>query len=174
MGLDVSRYVLLACGCGAVAAAWPRRHGRGRGHPRPRQCLAPPSATAIPEFSCRSSPATIRPAIVPVSILLGGIGALGRPFCSGGSILPDAAVVVLQGPSSSWPFSPARRCTAVSGKPKGSRPDGRHRFLACGGVPLAMLAGAISRQHAVHLRERRRVASPSVPAASISVSKARW
>lgn len=58
--------------------------------------LRSPPATAIPASSSPSLHATIRWAIIPVAILLGGIDA------SGGLIqrrmgLPDATVLVLQG-----------------------------------------------------------------------------
>ena len=73
-----------------------RRHGRGRGRARPRQrqsLAAGYGYTGIlVSFLARHNPL----AIIPVAILLGGIGA------SGGLLqrrldLPDASVLVLQG-----------------------------------------------------------------------------
>jgi len=94
MGLDVSRYVLLACGAGGAAAGLAGMVEVAAIHGRANASLAVGYGYSgiLVSFLARHHPA----AIVPVSILLGGIGA------SGGLLqrrldLPDAAVVVLQG-----------------------------------------------------------------------------
>jgi simple sugar transport system permease protein len=94
MGLDVSRYVLLACGAGGAAAGLAGMVEVAAVHGRANASLAVGYGYAgiLVSFLARHHPL----AIIPVSILLGGIGA------SGGLLqrrldLPDAAVVVLQG-----------------------------------------------------------------------------
>ena len=113
-----------------------------------------PSATAIPasssSFLARHHPL----AIIPVAILLGGIGA------SGGLLqrrldLPDAAVVVLQGIL----FVAILASETLYGRAAGSRrrpPDGRRRPRPVGRA-ARHAGGRHPRQHAVHLRQRRRM-----------------
>jgi ABC-type uncharacterized transport system permease subunit len=94
MGLDVGRYILLACCAGGAAAGLAGMvevaavHGRGNAS----LAVGYGYAGILVSFLARHHPL----AIVPVAILLGGISA------SGGLLqrrldLPDAAVVVLQG-----------------------------------------------------------------------------
>jgi simple sugar transport system permease protein len=94
MGLNVGRYVLLACGAGGAAAGLAGMVEVAAIHGRANASLAVGYGYSgiLVSFLARHHPL----AIVPVSILLGGIGA------SGGLLqrrldLPDAAVVVLQG-----------------------------------------------------------------------------
>lgn len=94
MGLDVSRYVLLACAAGGAAAGLAGMVEVAAVHGRANASLAVGYGYAgiLVAFLSRHHPL----AIVPVAILLGGISA------SGGLLqrrldLPDAAVVVLQG-----------------------------------------------------------------------------
>ncbi|MBN9087405.1 MAG: ABC transporter permease [Reyranella sp.] len=94
MGLDVGRYVLLACGAGGAMAGLAGMVEVAAIHGRANASLAVGYGYSgiLVSFLARHHPL----AIVPVSILLGGIGA------SGGLLqrrldLPDAAVVVLQG-----------------------------------------------------------------------------
>src|SRR5436190_1662767 len=94
MGLDVGRYVLLACGAGGAMAGLAGMVEVAAVHGKANASLAVGYGYAgiLVSFLARHHPL----AIVPVSILLGGIGA------SGGLLqrrldLPDAAVVVLQG-----------------------------------------------------------------------------
>ncbi|MFI5000559.1 MAG: ABC transporter permease [Reyranellales bacterium] len=94
MGLDVRRYVLLACGAGGAAAGLAGMVEVAAVHGRANASLAVGYGYSgiLVSFLARHHPL----AIVPVAILLGGIGA------SGGLLqrrldLPDAAVVVLQG-----------------------------------------------------------------------------
>ncbi len=94
MGLDVGRYVLLACGAGGAMAGLAGMVEVAAVHGRANASLAVGYGYAgiLVSFLARHHPL----AIIPVSILLGGIGA------SGGLLqrrldLPDAAVVVLQG-----------------------------------------------------------------------------
>jgi simple sugar transport system permease protein len=94
MGLDVGRYVLLACGGGGAAAGLAGMVEVAAVHGKANASLAVGYGYAgiLVSFLARHHPI----AIIPVSILLGGIGA------SGGLLqrrldLPDAAVVVLQG-----------------------------------------------------------------------------
>ena len=94
MGLDVGRYVLLACGAGGAAAGLAGMVEVAAIHGRANASLAVGYGYSgiLVSFLARHHPL----AIIPVSILLGGIGA------SGGLLqrrldLPDAAVVVLQG-----------------------------------------------------------------------------
>jgi simple sugar transport system permease protein len=94
MGLDVGRYVLLACGAGGAAAGLAGMVEVAAVHGRANASLAVGYGYSgiLVSFLARHHPL----AIIPVSILLGGIGA------SGGLLqrrldLPDAAVVVLQG-----------------------------------------------------------------------------
>jgi simple sugar transport system permease protein len=94
MGLDVGRYVLLACGLGGAAAGLAGMVEVAAVHGKANASLAVGYGYSgiLVAFLARHHPL----AIVPVAILLGGIGA------SGGLLqrrldLPDAAVVVLQG-----------------------------------------------------------------------------
>ena len=94
MGLDVGRYVLLACGAGGAMAGLAGMVEVAAVHGRANASLAVGYGYSgiLVSFLARHHPL----AIIPVSILLGGIGA------SGGLLqrrldLPDAAVVVLQG-----------------------------------------------------------------------------
>jgi general nucleoside transport system permease protein len=94
MGLNVGRYVLLACGAGGAAAGLAGMVEVAAVHGRANASLAVGYGYSgiLVSFLARHHPL----AIVPVAILLGGIGA------SGGLLqrrldLPDAAVVVLQG-----------------------------------------------------------------------------
>ena len=94
MGLDVGRYVLFACGAGGAAAGLAGMVEVAAIHGRANASLAVGYGYSgiLVSFLARHNPV----AIVPVAILLGGIGA------SGGLLqrrldLPDAAVVVVQG-----------------------------------------------------------------------------
>lgn len=94
MGLDVGRYVLVACFAGGAAAGLAGMVEVAAVHGKANASLAVGYGYSgiLVSFLARHHPA----AIVPVAILLGGIGA------SGGLLqrrldLPDAAVVVLQG-----------------------------------------------------------------------------
>ncbi|MFO1158333.1 MAG: ABC transporter permease [Reyranellaceae bacterium] len=94
MGLNVSRYVLLACGVGGAAAglAGTVEVAAVLGRANASLAVGYGYAGILVSFLARHHPL----AIIPVAILLGGIGA------SGGLLqrrldLPDAAVVVLQG-----------------------------------------------------------------------------
>jgi simple sugar transport system permease protein len=94
IGLDVGRYVLLACGAGGAMAGLAGMVEVAAVHGRANASLAVGYGYSgiLVSFLARHHPL----AIVPVAILLGGIGA------SGGLLqrrldLPDAAVVVLQG-----------------------------------------------------------------------------
>ena len=94
MGLDVGRYVLLACGAGGAAAGLAGMVEVAAVHGKANASLAVGYGYSgiLVSFLARHHPL----AIIPVAILLGGIGA------SGGLLqrrldLPDAAVVVLQG-----------------------------------------------------------------------------
>ena len=94
MGLDVRRYVLLACAAGGAAAGLAGMVEVAAVHGKANASLAVGYGYAgiLVSFLARPHPL----AIVPVAILLGGISA------SGGLLqrrldLPDAAVVVLQG-----------------------------------------------------------------------------
>lgn len=94
MGLDVRRYVLLACAAGGAAAGIAGMVEVAAVHGKANASLAAGYGYAgiLVSFLARHHPL----AIVPVAILLGGLGA------SGGLLqrrldLPDAAVVVLQG-----------------------------------------------------------------------------
>jgi ABC-type uncharacterized transport system permease subunit len=94
MGLNVGRYVLLACGAGGAAAGLAGMVEVAAIHGRANASLAVGYGYSgiLVSFLARHNPV----AIVPVAILLGGIGA------SGGLLqrrldLPDAAVVVVQG-----------------------------------------------------------------------------
>jgi simple sugar transport system permease protein len=94
MGLDVGRYVLLACFAGGAASGLAGMVEVAAVHGRANASLAVGYGFTgiLVSFLARHNPL----AIVPVAILLGGIGA------SGGLLqrrldLPDAAVLVLQG-----------------------------------------------------------------------------
>ena len=94
MGLNVGRYVLAACFAGGAAAGLAGMIEVAAVHGKANASLAVGYGYSgiLVSFLARHHPA----AIVPVAILLGGIGA------SGGLLqrrldLPDAAVVVLQG-----------------------------------------------------------------------------
>ena len=94
MGLDVGRYVLLACGVGGAAAgiAGTVEVAAVLGRANASLAVGYGYAGILVSFLARHNPM----AIIPVAILLGGIAA------SGGLLqrrldLPDAAVVVLQG-----------------------------------------------------------------------------
>jgi simple sugar transport system permease protein len=94
IGLDVSRYVLLACGAGGAAAglAGMVEVAAVLGRANASLAVGYGYAGILVSFLARHHPL----AILPVAVLLGGIGA------SGGLLqrrldLPDAAVVVLQG-----------------------------------------------------------------------------
>jgi general nucleoside transport system permease protein len=94
MGLDVGRYVLLACSAGGAAAGLAGMVEVAAVHGKANASLAVGYGYSgiLVSFLARHHPL----AIVPVAVLLGGIGA------SGGLLqrrldLPDAAVVVLQG-----------------------------------------------------------------------------
>src|SRR5262249_27941229 len=94
MGLDVGRYVLLACGAGGAFAGLAGMGEVAAVHGKANASLAVGYGYSgiLVSFLARHHPL----AIMPVAILLGGIGA------SGGLLqrrldLPDAAVVVLQG-----------------------------------------------------------------------------
>ena len=94
MGLDVGRYVLFACGAGGAAAGLAGLVEVAAIPGRANASLAVGYGYSgiLVSFLARHNPV----AIVPVAILLGGIGA------SGGLLqrrldLPDAAVVVVQG-----------------------------------------------------------------------------
>ena len=94
MGLNVGRYVLLACGVGGAAAgiAGTVEVAAVLGKANASLSVGYGYAGILVSFLARHHPL----AIIPVAILLGGIGA------SGGLLqrrldLPDAAVVVLQG-----------------------------------------------------------------------------
>ncbi|HTR84661.1 MAG TPA: ABC transporter permease [Reyranella sp.] len=94
IGLNVGRYVLLACGAGGAAAglAGTVEVAAVLGRANASLAVGYGYAGILVSFLARHHPL----AIVPVAILLGGIGA------SGGLLqrrldLPDAAVVVLQG-----------------------------------------------------------------------------
>ena len=94
MGLNVGRYVLLACGVGGAAAgiAGTVEVAAVLGRANASLAVGYGYAGILVSFLARHNPL----AIIPVAILLGGIAA------SGGLLqrrldLPDAAVVVLQG-----------------------------------------------------------------------------
>jgi len=94
MGLNVGRYVLVACGAGGAAAGLAGMVEVAAIHGKANASLAVGYGYSgiLVSFLARHHPL----AIIPVAILLGGIGA------SGGLLqrrldLPDAAVVVLQG-----------------------------------------------------------------------------
>jgi simple sugar transport system permease protein len=94
MGLNVGRYVLLACGAGGAAAglAGMVEVAAIQGRANASLAVGYGYTGILVSFLARHNPV----AIVPVAILLGGIGA------SGGLLqrrldLPDAAVVVVQG-----------------------------------------------------------------------------
>jgi general nucleoside transport system permease protein len=94
IGLDVGRYVLLACGAGGAAAglAGTVEVAAVLGRANASLAVGYGYSGILVSFLARHNPL----AIVPVAILLGGISA------SGGLLqrrldLPDAAVVVLQG-----------------------------------------------------------------------------
>ncbi len=94
MGLDVSRYVLLACGAGGAAAglAGMVEVAAVMGRANASLAVGYGYAGILVSFLARHHPL----AILPVAVLLGGISA------SGGLLqrrldLPDAAVMVLQG-----------------------------------------------------------------------------
>ena len=94
MGLNVGRYVLLACGAGGAAAGLAGMVEVAAIHGKANASLAVGYGYSgiLVSFLARHHPI----AIIPVAILLGGISA------SGGLLqrrldLPDAAVVVLQG-----------------------------------------------------------------------------
>jgi simple sugar transport system permease protein len=94
MGLNVGRYVLLACGVGGAAAgiAGTVEVAAVLGRANASLAVGYGYSGILVSFLARHHPL----AIIPVAILLGGIGA------SGGLLqrrldLPDAAVVVLQG-----------------------------------------------------------------------------
>lgn len=94
MGLDVGRYVLIACFAGGAAAGLAGMVEVAAVHGKANASLAVGYGFTgiLVSFLARHHPL----AIIPVAILLGGIGA------SGGLLqrrldLPDAAVVVLQG-----------------------------------------------------------------------------
>ncbi len=94
MGLNVGRYVLLACGAGGAAAglAGMVEVAAVQGRANASLAVGYGYSGILVSFLARHHPL----AIIPVSLLLGGIGA------SGGLLqrrldLPDAAVVVLQG-----------------------------------------------------------------------------
>jgi simple sugar transport system permease protein len=94
MGLDVGRYVLLACGAGGAAAglAGTVEVAAVLGRANASLAVGYGYSGILVSFLARHHPL----AIVPVAVLLGGISA------SGGLLqrrldLPDAAVVVLQG-----------------------------------------------------------------------------
>jgi simple sugar transport system permease protein len=94
MGLNVGRYVLVACGAGGAAAGLAGMVEVAAVHGKANASLAVGYGYAgiLVSFLARHHPL----AIIPVAILLGGISA------SGGLLqrrldLPDAAVVVLQG-----------------------------------------------------------------------------
>ncbi len=94
MGLDVGRYVLLACGAGGAAAglAGTVEVAAVLGRANASLAVGYGYAGILVSFLARHHPL----AIIPVAVLLGGISA------SGGLLqrrldLPDAAVVVLQG-----------------------------------------------------------------------------
>ncbi|MBV8391843.1 MAG: ABC transporter permease [Alphaproteobacteria bacterium] len=94
MGLDVGRYVLLACGAGGAAAglAGTVEVAAVLGRANASLAVGYGYSGILVSFLARHHPL----AILPVAVLLGGIGA------SGGLLqrrldLPDAAVVVLQG-----------------------------------------------------------------------------
>jgi simple sugar transport system permease protein len=94
MGLNVGRYVLLACGVGGAAAgiAGTVEVAAVLGKANASLAVGYGYAGILVSFLARHHPL----AIIPVAILLGGIAA------SGGLLqrrldLPDAAVVVLQG-----------------------------------------------------------------------------
>ena len=94
MGLDVGRYVLLACFAGGAASGLAGMVEVAAVHGRANASLAVGYGFTgiLVSFLARHNPL----AIIPVAILLGGIGA------SGGLLqrrldLPDAAVLVLQG-----------------------------------------------------------------------------
>lgn len=94
MGLNVGRYVLVACGAGGAAAGLAGMVEVAAIHGKANASLAVGYGYAgiLVSFLARHHPL----AIIPVAILLGGIGA------SGGLLqrrldLPDAAVMVLQG-----------------------------------------------------------------------------
>jgi len=94
MGLDVGRYVLLACGAGGGAAglAGMVEVAAIQGRANASLAVGYGYSGILVSFLARHHPL----AIIPVAILLGGIGA------SGGLLqrrldLPDAAVVVFQG-----------------------------------------------------------------------------
>ena len=94
MGLNVGRYVLVACAAGGAAAGLAGMVEVAAVHGKANASLAVGYGFTgiLVSFLARHHPL----AIIPVAILLGGIGA------SGGLLqrrldLPDAAVVVLQG-----------------------------------------------------------------------------
>lgn len=94
MGLNVGRYVLIACAAGGAAAGLAGMVEVAAVHGKANASLAVGYGFTgiLVSFLARHHPL----AIIPVAILLGGIGA------SGGLLqrrldLPDAAVVVLQG-----------------------------------------------------------------------------
>jgi simple sugar transport system permease protein len=94
MGLNVGRYVLLSCGAGGAAAglAGTIEVAAVLGRANASLAVGYGYAGILVSFLARHHPL----AIIPVAVLLGGIGA------SGGLLqrrldLPDAAVVVLQG-----------------------------------------------------------------------------
>ena len=94
MGLDVGRYVLLACGARRRAAGLAGMVEVAAVHGKANASLAAGYGYAgiLVSFLARHNPL----AIVPVAILLGGIGAEGG-LLQRRLDLPDAAVVVLQG-----------------------------------------------------------------------------
>ena len=150
------------------APAWPAWS-------RWRRCTAAPTrrwspATATPASWSRSSRATTRSPIMPVAILLGGIGA------SGGLLqrrfeLPDATVSVLQGIAvhrRSWRARPlyGRRCgfsrrLLLAADPQGGRMT-RARLV---GRAARRARRRDPRQHAVPVRQPGRVPDREEPAA---------
>ena len=122
----------------------PRRHGRGRrraGSANASLVAGYGYAGILVAFIARQNPL----AIMPVAILLGGIGA------SGGLLqrrlgLPDAIVLVLQGidlrhdPGERDALRPASRSSSAQGLPDGMDDPGD---IGLWTVPLAVLGGAI-------------------------------
>ena len=160
-------HLLSGRGCGR-----PRRHGRSRRGAGPRQCQ-PGGRLRLHRHSGGVPRArTTRSAIIPVAVLLGGIGA------SGGLLqrrlgLPDASVLVLQG----MIFVVVLASDSLYGRSRflqGSLSRGRTGDI---GLWRRAARGARrrgARQHAVSVRQPRRVHHRAERAASISASKARW
>ena len=133
MGLDVGRYVLLACAAGGAAAGLAGMVEVAAVHGKANASLAVGYGYTgiLVAFLARHNPL----AIVPVAILLGGIGAIGRPAAAparparrrGGGA---AGHPLRRHPGQRDAVRPAQ-WSRLSRRPR--RPaDGRQRASACG------------------------------------------